>query len=268
MVTTMETLKVIKIGGNVVDHPEKLQQFLRDFATLEGHKVLVHGGGKVATAIARGLGIEAQMIDGRRVTDAEMLRIVTMVYAGLINKNIVAALQEEGCNALGLCGADGGLIRSKRRPVTAKGIDYGFVGDPTDFNLDTAATLIEGGLVPVVAPITFDADSETGGGLLNTNADTVAQAVAVGLAKRYFVELVYCFEKRGVLRDVEDDNSVISGIDPALYERLKADGVVADGMLPKLDNAFTAIRSGVKSVVICAAERLTLPGYGGTTLTL
>lgn len=262
----METLKVIKIGGNVVDHPEKLQQFLRDFATLEGRKVLVHGGGKVATAMARGLGIEAQMINGRRVTDAEMLRIVTMVYAGLINKNIVAALQGEGCNALGLCGADGRLIRSKRRPVTAEGIDYGFVGDPVDFNLDTAAALIEGGLVPVVAPITFDA--EAGGGLLNTNADTVAQAVAVGLAERYAVELVYCFEKRGVLRDVEDDSSVISGIDPALYERLKADGVVADGMLPKLDNAFAAIRSGVKSVVICAAERLTMPGYGGTTLTL
>lgn len=264
MVTTMETLKVIKIGGNVVDHPEKLQQFLRDFATLEGHKVLVHGGGKVATAIARGLGIEAQMIDGRRVTDAEMLRIVTMVYAGLINKNIVAALQEGGCNALGLCGADGGLVRSKRRPVTAKGIDYGFVGDPTDFNLDTAATLIEGGLVPVVAPITFDAAA--GGSLLNTNADTVAQAVAVGLAERYAVELVYCFEKRGVLRDVENDNSVIPNIDPALYEQLKADGIVADGMLPKLENAFRAIDAGVGRVVICAAECLTRPGYGGTTL--
>lgn len=259
----MQSIKVIKIGGNVVDNPEKLQQFLHDFASLEGPKVLIHGGGKVATAISKGLGIEARMIDGRRVTDGETLRIVTMVYAGLINKNIVAALQGEGCNALGLCGADGGLIRSKKRAVTAEGIDYGFVGDPVDFNLDTATALIDGGLVPIVAPITYDPENGT---LLNTNADTVAQTVAVGLARKYPVELVYCFEKRGVLRDVNDDNSVISSINPELYEQLKADGVVADGMLPKLENAFKAIGSGVGSVVICAAERLTMPGYGGTTL--
>lgn len=259
----MQSIKVIKIGGNVVDNPEKLQQFLRDFASLDGPKVLVHGGGKVATAISKGLGIEAQMVGGRRVTDAETLRIVTMVYAGLINKNIVAALQGEGCNALGLCGADGSLIRSKKRAVTAEGVDYGFVGDPVDFNLGTATTLIDGGLVPIVAPITYDAENET---LLNTNADTVAQTVAVGLAQKYPVELVYCFEKRGVLRDVNDDDSVISSINPELYEQLKADGIVADGMLPKLENAFKAINSGVRSVVICAAECLTMPGYGGTTL--
>lgn len=257
----MERIKVIKIGGNVVDNPGKLEQFLRDFASLGGPKVLVHGGGKVATAISKGLGIETQMIGGRRVTDAETLRIVTMVYAGLINKNIVAALQREGCNAMGLCGADGGLIRSKKR-VTAP-IDYGFVGDPTDFNLTTAAALIDGGLIPIVAPITYDPENGT---LLNTNADTVAQTVAVGLAAKYPVELVYCFEKRGVLRDVNDDSSVISEINPALYEQLKANGIVADGMLPKLDNAFKAIHSGVRSVVICAAECLTQPGYGGTTL--
>lgn len=257
----MQSIKVIKIGGNVVDNPEKLQQFLRDFASLEGPKVLVHGGGKVATAISKGLGIEAQMIGGRRVTDAETLRIVTMVYAGLINKNIVAALQGEGCNALGLCGADGRLIRSNKRAVTP--VDYGFVGDPVDFNLHTATALIDGGLVPIVAPITYDAGNGT---LLNTNADTVAQTVAVGLAQRYPVELVYCFEKRGVLRNVEDDDSVISSINPELYGQLKADGIVADGMLPKLENAFKAIHSGVRSVVICAAERLTMPGYGGTTL--
>lgn len=259
----MQSIKVIKIGGNVVDNPEKLQQFLRDFASLDGPKVLVHGGGKVATAISKGLGIEAQMIDGRRVTDAETLRIVTMVYAGLINKNIVAALQGEGCNALGLCGTDGGLIRSKKRAVTAEGVDYGFVGDPVDFNLGTATALIDGGLVPIVAPITYDAENGT---LLNTNADTVAQTVAVGLAQKYPVELVYCFEKRGVLRDVNDDDSVISNINPELYEQLKADEIVADGMLPKLENAFKAINSGVRSVVICAAECLTMPGYGGTTL--
>lgn len=260
----MQTVKVIKIGGNIVDNAEKLDRFLKDFASIDGPKVLIHGGGKIATAISKGLGIEAQMIDGRRVTDAETLRIVTMVYAGLINKNIVAALQGEGCNALGLCGADGGLIRSQRRAVTAQGVDYGFVGDPIDFNLDTAAILIDGGLIPVVAPITYDAAGRT---LLNTNADTVAQAVAVGLAQRYPVELVYCFEKRGVLLDVEDDDSVISNINPTQYEQLKADGIVADGMLPKLENAFKAIRSGgVQSVVICSAERLTMPGYGGTTL--
>lgn len=259
----MQSVKVIKIGGNVVDNPEKLQQFLCDFASLGGPKVLVHGGGKVATAISESLGIEARMIGGRRVTDAETLRIVTMVYAGLINKNIVAALQGDGCNALGLCGADGGLIRSKRRAVTAEGVDYGFAGDPVDFNLATATALIDGGLVPIVAPITYDRENGT---LLNTNADTVAQAVAVGLAQKYPVELVYCFEKRGVLRNVDDDNSVISNIDPALYEQLKADGIVADGMLPKLENAFKAIGSGVGSVVICAAECLTMPGYGGTTL--
>lgn len=257
----MQSIKVIKIGGNVVDNPEKLQQFLRDFASLDGPKVLIHGGGKVATAISKGLGIEARMIDGRRVTDAETLRIVTMVYAGLINKNIVASLQHQGCNALGLCGADGSLIQSRKRAATP--IDYGFVGDPERFNLDTATALIDSGLVPIVAPITYEPGS---GALLNTNADTVAQTVAVGLAARYPVELVYCFEKRGVLRNVDDENSVIERIDPALYEELKAEGIVADGMLPKLDNAFKAIRSGVSSVVICAAENLTQPGYGGTTL--
>ena len=255
------TVKVIKIGGNVVDNPQKLQQFLTDFASLEGPKVLIHGGGKVATAIAKGLGIETQMIDGRRVTDAETLRIVTMVYTGLINKNIVAALQKAGCRALGLCGADGALIRSKKRAATP--VDYGFVGDPVEFGLETATTLLEGGLVPIVAPITYDGES---GALLNTNADTVAQTVAVGLAQRYPVELVYCFEKRGVLRDVNDEESVIPEINPSLYVQLKAEGGVADGMRPKLDNAFKAIGAGVKQVVICAAECLTRPGYGGTTL--
>lgn len=256
----MKTVKVIKIGGNIVDHPEKLARFLSDLSTIEGPKVLVHGGGKIATAMSRGLGIEAQMIGGRRVTDRETLRIVTMVYAGLINKEIVAALQSRGVNALGLCGADGALIRSRRR--SPEPIDYGYVGDPEQFNLATATALIEAGFTPIVAPITYDGE----GGVLNTNADTVAQCVAVGLAASYAVELVYCFEKRGVLRDIEDDSSVITRIDPELYRQLKADGVIADGMLPKLENAFKAINSGVGSVVICSAEALTMPGYGGTTL--
>lgn len=257
----METVRVVKIGGNVVDDAGKLERFLSDFAQLEGPKVLVHGGGKIATAISHGLGIETRMIDGRRVTDAETLRIVTMVYAGLINKSIVGALQSEGCNALGLCGADGGLVPAQKR--AAKPVDYGFVGDPAGFGLDTATALLDSGLVPVVAPITYDPDCRS---LLNTNADTVAQTVAVGLSERYAVELVYCFEKRGVLRDVNDEESVIPEIVPELYARLKADGIVADGMLPKLDNAFRAIAAGVKNVVICAAEQLLEPGYGGTTL--
>ena len=256
-------LKVVKIGGNVVDNSEKLDAFLRDFAALPGHKILVHGGGKIATHISKALGIETRMIGGRRVTDAQTLQVVTMVYAGLVNKNIVSKLQALGCNALGLCGADGGLIRSKRRdPVP---VDYGFVGDPVPerFGLDTARGLIDAGMTLVVAPITLDkADCS----LLNTNADTVARTMAVGMAAAYEVELVYCFEKRGVLRDVEDELSVIPQITPTEFVRLKAEGVVADGMLPKLENAFQAIESGVRSVVICGSDALTAPGYGGTVL--
>lgn len=256
-------LKVIKIGGNIVDNPERLDKFLRDFAALPGDKILVHGGGKVATHIGKALGVETQMINGRRVTDAETLKVVTMVYAGLINKTIVDKLQSLGCNALGLSGADGGLIRSRKR--SAVPVDYGYVGDPVQekFGLKTASTLIDAGFTLVVAPITMD---ESGEGLLNTNADTVAQTVAVGMASKYETELVYCFEKRGVLMDVDDDNSVIPLITPVDFERLRSEGVVADGMLPKLENAFKAIGGGVKSVVICSAEAIGESGYGGTTL--
>ena len=255
-------MKVIKIGGNIVDHPEKLDRFLTDFASLAGDKILVHGGGKVATTISRALGIETRMIDGRRVTDAATLDVVTMVYAGSINKRIVARLQALGCNALGLSGADGRLIVSRQR--AAAPVDYGFVGDPIPekFGLETAKTLIGSGFTLVAAPITL---SETGG-LLNTNADTVAQTIALGLSGSYAVELVYCFEKQGVLMDVNDDSSVIPEITPAGFERLKADGIVTEGMLPKLENAFRAIGGGVRSVVICSAENLSRPGYGGTTL--
>ena len=257
-------LKVVKIGGNVVDNPEKLETFLRDFASLPGPKILVHGGGKIATHIAKSLGIETRMIEGRRVTDAETLQVVTMVYAGLINKTIVSKLQASGCNAIGLCGADGGWIRSQRRnPIP---IDYGFVGDPLPerFGLQTARTLIDAGMTIVAAPITLD---DANGSLLNTNADTVARTVAVGMAAAYEVELVYCFEKRGVLRNIEDETSVIPEITPSQFVRLKAEGVVADGMLPKLENAFRAIDNGVRKVVICGSDALTAPGYGGTVLT-
>lgn len=256
-------LKVVKIGGNVVDNPEKLDRFLQDFASLEGPKVLVHGGGKIATTVGKALGIGTQMIGGRRVTDAETLKVVTMVYAGLINKTIVAKLRTAGCNAFGLCGADGGLIVSKRRdPVP---VDYGFVGDPMSerFGSETARMLIDAGYTPVVAPITADGAD---GGLLNTNADTVARTVAVGLSGMFETELVYCFEKRGVLMDVDDDRSVIPEITPARFARLRADGIVADGMLPKLENAFDAIGHGVRRVVICSADAVAEKGYGGTTL--
>ena len=256
-------LKVVKIGGNVVDNSEKLDRFLQDFASLEGPKVLVHGGGKIATTICKALGIETQMIGGRRVTDAETLKVVTMVYAGLINKTIVAKLRTAGCNAVGLCGADGGLIVSRRR--NPKPVDYGFVGDPEleRFGTATAKTLIDAGYTLVVAPITVDGAD---GSLLNTNADTVARTMAVGLSGTFETELVYCFEKRGVLMDVDDDRSVIPEITPARFAQLRADGIVADGMLPKLENAFDAIEHGVRSVAICSADAVAEKGYGGTTL--
>lgn len=255
-------LKVIKIGGNVIDNPAKLSAFLESFSALEGDKILIHGGGKIATSIAASLGIESRMIEGRRVTDAETLKVVTMVYAGLINKGIVASLQGLGVNAIGLCGADGGLIKSVRR--SAVPVDYGFVGDPdvSEFGVSTARTLIDAGLVPIIAPITMDAS----GTLLNTNADTVAQTVAVALSSIYDVELVYCFEKRGVLRDASDDSTVIDRIDRPTFDSLRAEGIIADGMIPKLENAFKAIASGVCRVSICSSDALMQPGYGGTTL--
>ena len=255
-------LKVVKIGGNVVDNPEKLTSFLEDFAALEGPKVLVHGGGKIATTISKALGIETQMIEGRRVTDAQTLDVVTMVYAELVNKKIVARLQGLQVNAFGLCGADGSLMPSLKRIPNP--IDFGYVGDPIveRFSVSTAQMLIDSGYTLVVAPITH-----TGTGmLLNTNADTVAQTVAVALSGVYEVELVYCFEKKGVLSDINDEYSVIPRITLPEYELLKKSGVVVAGMIPKLDNAFKAIASGVKSVVICGSDAIAAPGYGGTKL--
>ena len=256
-------LKIIKIGGNIVDNPVKLQRFLADFATLDSDKILVHGGGKVATAISAALGIETTMIEGRRVTDARTLEIVTMVYNG-INKQIVSVLQGLGCNAVGVCGADGRLIVSKKR--SPEPIDYGFVGDPVSVNATFARSLIAEGHTLVVAPITLDIDQNVGG-LLNTNADTVAQTLAVAMAGMHDnVELVYCFEKQGVLLDVDDDASVIPHIDKERFAELKASGAVHSGMLPKLENAFRALEKGVGQVVICAAENIAKSGYGGTTI--
>jgi len=247
-----EALYIIKIGGNVIDDSEKLHHFLKSFADLEGYKILVHGGGKMATKTADEMGVEAKMIDGRRITDIETLRVVTMVYAGLINKNLVAQLQMNGCNAIGLSGADGDLIKAKKRPVAA--IDYGFVGDldENSIQVENLAKLIENGFIPVFSAITHDGEGQ----LLNTNADTIASALAIKMSKNYETSLIYCFEKKGVLIDVNDENTVVREINPDKYEELKERGIIADGMLPKLHNAFEALNKGVKEVFIGKAEDL------------
>ena len=269
----MKKLYVIKIGGNIIDNEAKLAAFIKDFAAVEGLKILVHGGGKLATKLAADLGIEQQMIDGRRITDAATLKIVTMVYAGAINKNVVAQLQAHGCNAIGLTGADGNAIKAhKRPPVTPLGdgggdggtIDYGFVGDVDTVNTGLLKSLLEQNIAVVLAPITHDGN----GLLLNTNADTIAQETAKALSSIYNVELIYSFEKSGVLLNAEDDASVIPSINPTTYSELKEKQVIFAGMLPKLDNAFAALNNGVSKVIIGKAEQLQqlITGEAGTTI--
>lgn len=240
----MEKLTIVKVGGNVINNPEALESFLTDFSALEGNKILVHGGGKRATQLAADLGIEATMINGRRVTDKTTLEIVTMVYAGLLNKNIAATLQAKGCNALGLSGADGNSIQAHKRKVVD--VDYGFAGDVDGINAKNIATFIEGGMTPVFCAITHDGNGQ----LLNTNADTIASTIAVGMSELYEVSLIYTFEKNGVLTSVDDDDSVITAIDSEKYAELKENGIIADGMLPKMENCFNALSKGVKEVVI------------------
>lgn len=249
----MSVLSIIKIGGNVIDNSEKLHQFLEDFTAIKGHKILIHGGGKIATELGHSLGIESKMVEGRRITDIETLRVVTMVYAGLINKNIVAQLQAKGSNAIGLSGADGNVIKALKRPV--KDVDYGFVGDLNEHSVSaqTLDNLLQAGLTPVLCAITHDGDSQ----LLNTNADTIASAVAVAMSKQYDTSLIYCFEKRGVMRDIDDDSSLVSQIRANEFEGLRKEGVVSGGMIPKLHNAFEAIKNGVKAVYIGKADELT-----------
>ena len=253
-------IQVIKIGGGVLENEAQRNAFLRQFAALEGPKVLVHGGGRLATTMAERLGVETQMIDGRRVTDKETLNIVTMVYGGLVNKQVVAQLQTMGVNAIGLTGVDGGWMKSIKRPIK-NGIDYGYVGDVTEVNGAHLRTLLDNGLTPVIAPITFSAD----GLLLNTNADTVASETAVGLVesrklnvegREANVQLTFCFEKAGVLSNPDDESSVIARITPETYTQLKADGIISGGMIPKIDNAFAALERGVKSVRITHANNL------------
>jgi acetylglutamate kinase len=255
-------LSIIKIGGNIIDDESKLASFLDAFAAVPGKKILVHGGGKLATKVAEGLGIRQELVDGRRITDAETLKIVTMVYAGTINKNIVAQLQARGCPAIGLTGADGNAILSHKR--TNANIDYGYVGDVDAVNTSLLTSLLLLDKTLVFAPITHDGKGQ----LLNTNADTIAQELARGLSSTFEVSLVYSFEKSGVLLDAEDETTVIGRINPSYYQELKEKKAIFAGMIPKLDNAFTALRSGVGKVIIGRAEELPqlLAGTSGTTI--
>lgn len=254
----LEKLTIVKVGGKIVEDDQSLKQLLERFSKIEGYKLLVHGGGRSATKMAEQLGIESKMVDGRRITDEETLKVVTMVYGGLVNKNIVAKLQAIGVDAVGLTGADINIMLSDKRPV--KTIDYGFVGDVKAVNSEVLYTLIKHDIVPVLAPLTHDGK----GNMLNTNADTIAGETAKALAQSFSVELVYCFEKNGVLMDENDDNSVIEKINKQDFEKLVKDGVVQGGMIPKLENAFQSLEAGVRKVVITKAENI--GGTVGTTI--
>jgi acetylglutamate kinase len=258
-------LFVIKVGGNVIDNPALLQSFLSDFAQITGPKILIHGGGKIATRIGDQLGIESKYVNGRRITDAATIDVVTMVYGGLVNKQLVAKLQALGCNAIGMTGADANVIPAVKRPV--KEIDYGFVGDidTAKLNAGPLKAMLDAGLTPVFAPLTHDAQ----GSMLNTNADTIASSLAVALSAHYEVRLIYCFEKKGVLRDPQDDNAVINLINREIHAQLLEEKVLTEGILPKLENAFAAIESGVKEVLIGHAadvQRNTTAQVAGTLI--
>jgi len=246
----MQKLTIIKVGGKIVEEEDTLEQLLVDFSSIEGYKILVHGGGRSATALASRLGIESQMVNGRRVTDEETLKIVTMVYAGLVNKTIVARLQALNMNALGLTGADLNYMRSEKRPV--KEVDYGFVGDVKEVNAGILADLILKGVVPVLAPLTHDKK----GNMLNTNADTIAGEAAKALTGYFDVTLVYCFEKKGVLMNENDDESVIPEITRPLFDEYVKKGIIQGGMIPKLENSFEAIQAGVKRIIITKANEI------------
>lgn len=245
-------LKIFKIGGGIIDNQQELEQFLKTFSTIEGPKVLIHGGGKGASKMLNQLGIEPKMVDGRRITDKATLEVVTGLYAGNINKNIVSTLQKFGCNAFGLSGADGNAIQGSKRPV--KVIDYGFVGDLTENSINTKLfqLLIDQDITPVVCAITHDGN----GLLLNTNADTIASTIAVALATKNEIELNFVFDKIGVLRDINDDSTLIPKINENLYLQLKEEGVIFEGMIPKLDNSFNVIKSGVKNVCLVHAQNI------------
>ena len=254
-----EKLTIVKVGGAVVEDELQLTQLLRDFAAIDGAKILVHGGGRRATKVAAALGIETKMVDGRRITDAAMLEVVTMVYGGLVNKHVVAGLQALGVDAIGLCGADADIIRSVKRPLK-NGVDYGFVGDVKKADGAKIAHFIEKSMVPVIAPLTHDGQ----GNILNTNADTMASETAKAMAALYDVTLVFAFEKPGVLRNPDDDSSVIPVITRSDFERYKADGTISGGMLPKIENALGAVEAGVSQVIITLATAI--DGRHGTVI--
>ena len=264
----MQRLNIIKVGGGVVEDESSLASLLRQFAAMEGRKVLVHGGGRLATAMAARLGTESRMVGGRRITDADTLRIVTMVYGGLVNKNIVAGLQAKGVQAIGLTGADGDVIRSHRRPPkpvrmddgTEQTVDFGYVGDVDAVDARFLGQLIEGGMVPVLAPLTHDGE----GHILNTNADTIASETAKSLAPYYDVTLIFSFEKKGVLSNPDDDDSVIPTITRTDFIKYKADGTISGGMLPKIENALAAIDAGVSRVIITLSTAI--DGQHGTII--
>ncbi len=255
-----QRLTVIKVGGKIVEEQETLNLLLDTFSTIQGKKVLVHGGGRSATRLATQLGIESRMIEGRRITDEAMLNVVTMVYGGLVNKNIVAKLQARGINALGLTGADCNVLHAHKRPVDK--IDWGYVGDIDKADGNMLATLIDKDIVPIMAPLTHDGN----GNLLNTNADTIAAETAKSLSPYYDVTLIYCFEHPGVMRNPDDSNSIISDINSSIYKELIADGTISGGMIPKIDNAFDALRNGVGKVIITKADAI--DGVKGTRIAL
>ena len=258
----MDKLFVIKVGGNIIDDEVKLSLFLQSFTKVAGNKILVHGGGTLATKMAQAMGVQQQMIDGRRITDAETLKIVTMVYAGYINKNIVAQLQYFHCNAIGLSGADGNIIEAHKREAVP--VDYGFVGNVDFVNIDLLQLLLQNKNALVIAPITHNGKGQ----LLNTNADTIAQEIAKAMSKLYEVHLIYSFEKSGVLLDVNDETSVINRLNPTSYNQLKAEAKIFAGMIPKIDNTFVALKGGVHKVIIGKAEELQqlITGTKGTTI--
>jgi acetylglutamate kinase len=259
-----QPLHIIKVGGNIIDDEQKLQAFLTSFAEFQGKKILVHGGGKLATKLAADLDIPQQMVEGRRITDADTLKVVTMVYAGYINKNIVSILQSKGCPSIGLCGADANIIQAHKRVHPT--LDYGFVGDVDCIDSTRLSNLLESGLTVVIAPITHDGKGQ----LLNTNADTIAQEIAKAMSGHYRSTLIYCFEKAGVLMDADDEATLIPIIDPAVFIKLKEEQKIFAGMIPKLENAFKALASGVDKVVIGNAEAwdALIAGKSGTTISL
>ena len=258
----MEKLSIIKIGGNIIEDETSLDAFLKLFSNLEGKKILVHGGGKRATAMASKLGIPSKMINGRRITDKETLEVITMVYGGLVNKNIVAKLQALQVDAIGLTGADINSIKSNKRQVT--NIDYGFVGDVKEVASNAIDRLIKANFTPVFCAITHDGNGQ----LLNTNADTITSQVAIGMSKIYETSIYYCFELNGVLTDIKDKNSVVKHLNSKTYQKLLKDGIIADGMLPKLDNCFDALTNGVHKVHIGNTAMFTKENNFFTTITI